>query len=43
MEAVLYVVILAAGDLTVTAEPEQCSESQEREAMYKFYMDKFCK
>lgn len=42
MEAMLYVVILA-GQFKVTEDLEQCSESQEREVMYKFYMGNFCK
>lgn len=43
MEAVLYVVTLAGGALTVTGELERRSESQEREVMYKFCMGNFCK
>lgn len=42
-EAVLYVVIQAGGDLTVTVGIGRFSDSQERKVMCKFYTGSFCK
>lgn len=42
MEAMLYVIILA-GQFKATENLERCSESHEREIMYKFYMGNFCR